>query len=37
MYMYDVSLLYSTNMGQKVHNYKRVIKGQGCMTIKGLV
>ena len=24
------------NMGQMVHNYKRGVKGQGCMTLKEL-
>ena len=27
--------IYSRDMGQMVYNYKRVIKGIGCMTIKG--
>ena len=25
---------YSSYMGQMVHNYKRAIKGLGCMTIR---
>ena len=28
--------LYSKDMGQMVHNCKRVVKGLGCMTIKRL-
>ena len=27
--------IYSGEMGQMVHNYKRVVKGLGCVTIKG--
>ena len=28
---------YSRDMGQMVHNYKRVVNGLGYVTIKGLV
>ena len=27
--------IYSGEMGQRLHNYKRVVKGLGCVTIKG--
>ena len=27
----------SRDMGQMVHSYKKVVKGRGCMTMKGLV
>ena len=26
----------SRDMGQMVHGYKKVVKGRGCMTMKGL-
>ena len=28
--------LHSSDMEEMVHNYKRVVKGLGCMTIRGL-
>ena len=29
--------IYSGEMGQMLHNYKRVVKGLGCVTIRGLL
>ena len=34
--MYTCILIYSKDMGLMVYNYRKVVKGLGCMTIKGL-